>query len=493
MTQKPDLPSLDKIPTIGPDGMLTSYLGAFRYFTSSGPMVQEGYDKFKGAPFKLPRFKRWLVVVSSHKLVEELRKAGDDELSLTAAVAEVRKHWHSIGRESNENQDLAADYTLGRNSHTNPYHVSVLRNQLNRNLAVLFPQTHDEIVRAFDETIPLTGDWTKVCAYDAASQIVCRVANRMFVGAPLCKDPDWLALNLSFSKDVVLGGRTVSLLPRFLQPIAVSLLTNINAQVRRGMRHLVPVIQDRQQHIDEYGQDWDNKPNDMLSWLMDAARGDEKSMQNITRRILVLNFAAIFTTTMSFTHALFSLAAMPHYIKPLREEVEVIINNEGWSKASLDKMQKVDSFLRESQRYNTSAISMVRLTLKDFTFSDGTVIPKGTFVGAAQCPIHHDEENYVNAGVFDGFRFVNKRMSEGENAKHQLVATDPVYLPFGHGRHACPGRHFAANLLKGLLAHLVLNYDVKLENEGVRPTNMWIDGSLVPNQTAEVMFKERRF
>jgi hypothetical protein len=46
--------------------------------------------QFKGAPFKLPKFKRWLVVVSSHKLVEELRKAGDDELSLTAAIAEVR-------------------------------------------------------------------------------------------------------------------------------------------------------------------------------------------------------------------------------------------------------------------------------------------------------------------------------------------------------------------------------------------------------------------
>jgi len=56
-----------------------------------------------------------------------------------------------------------------------------------------------------------------------------------------------------------------------------------------------------------------------------------------------------------------------------------------------------------------------------------------------------------------------------------------------------PGRHFAANLLKGLLAHLVLNYDVKLENDGVRPTNMWADGSLVPNQTAEVMFRKRQF
>jgi len=41
-------------------------------------------------------------------------------------------------------------------SKPDPYHLAVLRNQLNRNLGVLFPQTHDEIVRAFDEIIPLT-------------------------------------------------------------------------------------------------------------------------------------------------------------------------------------------------------------------------------------------------------------------------------------------------------------------------------------------------
>ncbi|KIM76338.1 hypothetical protein PILCRDRAFT_797492 [Piloderma croceum F 1598] len=460
--------------------MLLSYLGVFRYFTSSGPMVQEGYDKFKGAFFKVPRFRRWLVVVSSHTFIEELRKARDDELSLTAAICvflmSVNIHIPNI---------LV--------SKSDPYHLAILRNQLNRNLGVLFPQTHDEIVRAFDEIIPLTSDWTKVCANDAVSQIVCRSANRIFVGAPLCQDPDWLALTLKFSKDVVISGRIISLFPGFLQPIAASLLTNLNAHVRHGMRHLAPVIQDRQRHIDEYGQDWDDKPNDLISWLMDAASDDEKSVKNLTQRILVLNFGAIFTTTMSFTHALFNLAAMPYHIHPLREEVEAIVNKEGWSKASLDKMHKLDSFLKESQRYNASALSMIRLTVKDFTFSDGTVIPKNTFIAASQCPIHHDEKNYVNAGVFDGFRFANTKMSEEDSVKHQLVITEPVYLPFGHGKHACPGRHLAANLMKGFLAHIVLNYDIKLENEGVRPTDMWVDGSLVPNQTAELMFRKRQF
>ena len=43
-----------------------------------------------------------------------------------------------------------------------------------------------------------------------------------------------------------------------------------------------------------------------------------------------------------------------------------------------------------------------------------------------------------------------------------------------------------------MLAHLVLNYDVKLENEGVRPSDMWFMASCVPNRTAEVLFRRRQ-
>lgn len=111
--------------------------------------------------------------------------------------------------------------------------------------------------------------------------------------------------------------------------------------------------------------------NDMLGWLMDKARGEEQSIRNLTLRILTLNFAAIHTTTMvyayallaymsfslmdlaqSFTHTLFYLAAMPQYIQPLREEVENVIRKEGWAVAALGKMRKLDSFLKEVQRYN---------------------------------------------------------------------------------------------------------------------------------------------
>ena len=47
---------------------------------------------------------------------------------------------------------------------------------------------------------------------------------------------------------------------------------------------------------------------------------------------------------------LYRLLANPEYIGPLREEVDAVITEEGWTKAGMDKMHKIDSFLRESQR-----------------------------------------------------------------------------------------------------------------------------------------------
>jgi cytochrome P450 len=58
----------------------------------------------------------------------------------------------------------------------------------------------------------------------------------------------------------------------------------------------------------------------------------------------------------AITHALFDLAANPEYSKPLREEVEELTKREGWTKAALEQMHKVDSFVKESQRLHPVGI-----------------------------------------------------------------------------------------------------------------------------------------
>lgn len=125
---------------------------------------------------------------------------------------------------------------------------------------------------------------------------------------------------------------------------------------------------------------------------------------------------------------------------------------------------------------------MKRETLKPFSFSNGTVIPPEALIFVAGQARHMDPRIYPTPDLFDGFRFSNLEEEQQENdprasttnlgsgARFKLVATTPDYLVWGYGRHACSGRFFAALVLKLVLAHVVLRYDVKLES--VRPEDV---------------------
>jgi hypothetical protein len=54
-----------------------------------------------------------------------------------------------------------------------------------------------------------------------------------------------------------------------------------------------------------------------------------------------------------------------------------------------------------------------------------------------------------------------------------------------------PGRFFAANEVKALLAHILVTYDFKLE-EGKRAPRIRVIGSLRVPEKANVMFRKRQ-
>ncbi|KAF8583911.1 cytochrome P450 [Ramaria rubella] len=472
-----NLRNYDAIPAIGGSNLLLSYSSATRFRKEAQKWMQQGYDKYKTKAFRIPQIGRWHIIVSGDKKVEELRKAPDDILSISTAFSET----------------MQSRYMLGPTIMSNRYHVGIVRGQLTRSLSALFSDIRQEILLSIEENFPLENDWTSVKVYEAILQVVARTSNRIFVGAPLCRDPDYTALNIRHALKVANGARIIAIFPKILKPLAARFLTDVPTSIEKGLGHLRPLIEERQRKIDEYGSDYPDKPLDFLSWLLDEAEGNERKPENIANRILHINFAAIHTSSMSFTHALFHLAAQPEYIQPLREEVESIVAKEGWTKAALTQMRKLDSFFKESQRMNgLGSVSMTRLALQDFTFSDGTLIPKGAMVSAASSTRHHDDEIYGNGDVFDGFRFSEIREQEGLGTTNQLVATNPDYIAFGHGRHACPGRFFVANEMKLMMAHMILTYDIKMENDGVRPENIWSGFTCRPDPTAEVLFKRRQ-
>ena len=54
-----------------------------------------------------------------------------------------------------------------------------------------------------------------------------------------------------------------------------------------------------------------------------------------------------------------------------------------------------------------------------------------------------------------------------------------------------PGRFFAALELKCMLALTLLKYDVRMTEEGVRPSDEWYGLASVPSHSAEVLFRPR--
>jgi len=134
---------------------------------------------------------------------------------------------------------------------------------------------------------------------------------------------------------------------------------------------------------------------------------------------------------------------------------------------------------------------MQRITVQDHTFSDGTTVPRGTTVAVASRNAHLDENIYPDALNFDPFRFVKFKEQETTGRRFDMVTTSIDSLAFGHGRHACPGRYIAAYELKLMLAHVVMTYDVKLENDGVRPEDKWVVDLCLPNPNAKVHFRRR--
>jgi hypothetical protein len=56
-----------------------------------------------------------------------------------------------------------------------------------------------------------------------------------------------------------------------------------------------------------------------------------------------------------------------------------------------------------------------------------------------------------------------------------------------------PGRFFAVNEIKAMFAHILLNYDVQLENGSMeRPANLKVEAATMPNVKAKVMFRKRQ-
>lgn len=95
-----------------------------------------------------------------------------------------------------------------------------------------------------------------------------------------------------------------------------------------------------------------------------------------------------------------------------------------------------------------------RKAVQRITLSDGTVLQPGTLALAPCNAIAFDPNIYPNPEQFDELRFYKLRHQNDSKANNIIyfTAASKTQVQFGGGRHACPGRWFAAHLIKMVLA-----------------------------------------
>ena len=410
---------------------------------------------------------------------------------------------------------------------TTMYHEHVIHKNLFRNLPSLVEGTWDEVQAAVDDGFGMsTTKWTDVPNYDTLMHIIARVSNRMMVGLPLCRDETYLANNSAFAQDVINVMTGLSFVPKVLHPVLGRLASIPNhIHFNRVKKLNLPMIRER---LAQLTADPSRKdvPNDYITWHIRTAQAEKNTEEldptMISRRLMPLNFAAIHTTTFTIVNTLFDLLGSDpkhQYIELLREEAERVFAscNGDWSKTALGQMVRTDSAIRESMRIsNFGAAPLTRkVVAKDGLTNEeeGWTAPHGSFVSVNAHSVHHDPDIYPEPMTYDAFRFSRPREEFEARQKQEqqtatsntdtskdmaetlkmrsagLITTSDTFLPFGHGRHACPGRFFVNHELKMLLAYVFMNYDLQYLEK--RPENQWFASSILPPMKDVIKVKRR--
>ncbi|KXH34975.1 ent-kaurene oxidase [Colletotrichum simmondsii] len=384
----------------------------------------------------------------------------------------------------------------------NPLLLNVIKSNLTPSLSKISVTLSSHIERTVLDHIGPCPEWKEVVLYEKLLKMVAVISGRVFIGPELCHKEEYLDASTMFVIDLFQAAAKIKRWPKFLRFIGKHYVPEIKKLAehrRRAAQVLIPVIEARKRLHKEDTE----IPEDMLQWfIVKSSKFGMGRNEQLAETQLSLSVVAIHTTTMAATHTLYDIAARcPDVIPALRKEVQSVLaaNENEWSTSALFQMKLLDSVLRESQRFNpASLISFMRTITKPVTLKDGTQLLPGTNIAVPMVGPLQDNLYYAESTQFDPYRFVSIRsearsdpLQYANKEQYQFVSSTKENMAFGFGRHACPGRFFAATEIKMLIARLLLEYDIRMP-EGVteRYKNIVRGDMIEPDHTKTIMLRK---
>ena len=213
---------------------------------------------------------------------------------------------------------------------------------------------------------------TELKVYDLIVRVIAGTATRMLGGLGASRDTEWLESAAQYSYDVVATAQHLRQWSPFLRPFVAPFMEGKKkldrhlAIANKTFRH---VFVERLKLMERGEVSDAEKPVDMAQWMVESARGNDRNPDVLAQNMLFMTLAGLHTSTNTTVHALFDLCANPDFIQPLREEIEQVIGQDGWSTNALSKLKKLDSFIKESQRLNQTVLSEFHPLRSNIRFS----------------------------------------------------------------------------------------------------------------------------
>ncbi|OTA91943.1 hypothetical protein M434DRAFT_75356 [Hypoxylon sp. CO27-5] len=484
-----------------------------KWMFSADTLVKDSYSKFRDTVYQIKTTEGVRTIIPA-SLVGELKGLPEDTLSARTAVREA----------------MLSEYTnLCAGQHTDTLSL-LLKCKMTGQLARMTPQLKEELEYILATEFPECEEWTPFKIQPFMIRTIARLSGRIFVGPTLNRVEEWMDVSINFAVTAFIAVIKLQFFPPWMRPAAqylVSELRTIRRDLEKAEAMLTPIIEERIRDGETPGYE---KPDDFVQWLLDALPENQKRDYYIQGKLqLLLSAASIHTTSNLTTDCIYDLAVHQDMQEILREEArEVLEDDEAWErKDSMGRLKKLDSFIRESQRLSGNInlhfhlASFIRKVMKPIDLSDGTHLPAGTNLLAPMAGVAVDSRYYSDPEVFDGLRFWKLRQQQQQHStsssisatstpspspsppldeqatpspnggKWQFTSINDTAMNFGLGKHACPGRFFAGCEIKMILAHLLLNYDIKLRDGEGRPSPNMFMMTKSPSTTAEILFRRR--
>ncbi|KAI0023445.1 cytochrome P450 [Xylariomycetidae sp. FL0641] len=467
---------------------------------STRTFANEGYTKFSkvlGQPYALPTTwtgKAMVVVPPSQmrQLLTRPDKQTDSEITNIPGLIETVQMPFVIG-----DPDI----------YQNTIHFDVVRKKMTKkDMRHFAPITEEEIDLAYKEIWGTSTEWKTINGWDACGRVISRTAQRILLGLPLGRDEKLLETSRLYANSVLLGGALMNCFPPFLRTFVGPIIA-LRARYfqARCVKMLTPIVNERLRIFRAPKED-DEVPEDFLQWLIaTAARSGPEQLDatRIANRLIALMTPLIFATCYVFAHSVLDVYGSPdkeEFISGLHAECEGVRERNGGlgTAEAVDTLYRVDSTIRESMRTSDVAVTNLfrDVSAGEVDLGHGITVTKGVRMAFPTQNIHMDPECYEDPRRFDAFRF--SRPFEGLDEagrlaraqERELVVTPTLtFLPLGFGRHACPGRWFAAQTMKQALAHIALNYDVELVGKPV--TRKALVNTMVPPVDAQMRIRRK--